>query len=78
MDKMSIIRIVILIIALTNQFLVVNGMSPIPIDDITIETLVSTIFTVVIALWTTWKNNYISKKGLEQKRVLELNGLYKE
>lgn len=78
MDVSSVIRTILLIVALVNQVLVSTGKSPLPFEDEQLETVLSTVFTTVISLWTWWKNNYISKKGQEQKRVLEANDLYKK
>ena len=75
MDKASVIRTIVLLIALTNQFLVAAGKSPLPIADEQVETLVSTGFTIVASLWAWWKNNYIGPKGQAQKEVLEEKGL---
>lgn len=77
MDKMSIIRTIILVLALANQLLVVFGYSPLPIEDQQVELVVSVAWTIAASLWTWWKNNYLSKRGKEQKRVLDSNGLYK-
>lgn len=55
--KGTIIRTLCLIIALTNQILAVFGKSPLPIDDTTVELLVSTLATVILALINWWKNN---------------------
>lgn len=77
MDKMSLIRTIILALALGNQFLVAAGKSPLPISDELVETAISTGFTIVVSIWTWWKNNYISKAGQEQKKVLDQNGLYR-
>lgn len=76
MDKNSLIRTIVLALALLNQILVAAGKSPIPIEDGTVELLISTGFTVVVSIWTWWKNNYISSKGLKQKEVLRDNELY--
>lgn len=57
MKKDTIIRTVILIIALANQFLAIYGKSPIPIEDEVITELLSTAFTVATALAAWWKNN---------------------
>ncbi|MNB67603.1 Phage lysis protein, holin [compost metagenome] len=75
MDKASVVRTVVLAIALTNQLLTAAGKSPLPIEDETVDVLISTGFTVVVSVWTWWKNNYISKKGQEQKQVLERHDL---
>lgn len=76
MDKMSIIRTIILVLALANQLLVAFGYSPLPIEDQQVELVVSVAWTIAASLWTWWKNNYLSKRGKEQKRVLDSNGLY--
>ncbi len=55
--KGTIIRTICLVIALANQWLAVFGKSPLPIDDATVELLVSTIATAVTALLAWWKNN---------------------
>jgi len=75
MDKGSIIRTIILAIALINQLLTAAGKSPLPIEDETVDTIVSTGFTIITSVWAWWKNNYISKKGQLQKEVLKRNGL---
>jgi SPP1 family holin len=75
MDKGSIIRTIVLFVALANQFLVMNGMSPLPIADEQIEMVGSTLFTIVASLITWYKNNYITKKGQAQKIVLKRNNL---
>lgn len=61
-DKLSFIRIGLLILALANQLLAVFGKSPIPIDDDTANLLLSTVFTLVMSLITAWKNNKLKKE----------------
>jgi len=75
MDKNSLIRTVILAIALVNQLLTAAGKSPLPVDDATIENLISTTCTTVVAIWTWWKNIYISNKGKAQKEALKEKNL---
>lgn len=75
MDKMSLIRTIVLGLALVNQVLTMNNLSPLPIEDEQVEMIVSTSWTVGASLWAWWKNNYISKKGLKQKEVIKHNGL---
>lgn len=75
MDKGSLTRTIILAIALGNQLLTAAGKSPLPIEDETVTVAISTGFTIVVSIWTWWKNNYISKKGQEQKEVLKENDL---
>lgn len=77
MDKGTVIRTVLLILALVNQVLSAQGKSPLPIEDAQAEAYISGGFTAVASLLAWWKNNYVSKKGLEQKKVLQDNGLVK-
>jgi len=75
MDKASLTRTIVLALALGNQLLTAAGKSPLPIEDETVDVLISTSFTIVVSVWTWWKNNYISKKGQKQKEVLENHDL---
>lgn len=53
----TIARTIILFLALVNQLLSASGHAVIPIEDATVETLVSTAFTIITALVAWWKNN---------------------
>lgn len=75
MDKGSVIRTIVLAIALINQSLVLVGKSPLPFSSEEVEAGVTSLFTVVAALFAWWKNNYISSKGKKQKEILEKQGL---
>ena len=77
MDKGTLIRTVVLFIALLNQTLVMFGYSPLPIEDEQIENFISLLFTIAASLWAWWKNNYISKKGKRQYEVLKKENLAK-
>lgn len=70
-DAGTIARTIILAFALINQILSAMGKSIIPIDDSTIENLVSSAFTVVVALWTFWKNNSFTANAIEADNVLK-------
>lgn len=59
MNKGTIVRFTVLILALVNQFLASKGLSPIPVDEETI----STIITTVIGLYVAYKDNPTSKEG---------------
>ena len=59
MNKATIVRFSILILALINQFLASKGISPIPVDEETI----STIITAIIGLYVGYKDNPTSKEG---------------
>lgn len=59
MNKATILRFSILILALINQFLANKGVSPIPVDEETI----SMIITSAIGLYVAYKDNPTSKEG---------------
>ena len=72
--KETIIRTVILALALINQVLTSIGHSIIPISDEQITELISLGFTVGASLWAWWKNNSFTKNAIEADKVLkELN-----
>ncbi|RLL45154.1 phage holin [Oceanobacillus piezotolerans] len=75
MDRGTIIRTIVLMIALINQFLVIFGKSPLPIDSALVEQLVSTLFTLIMSLHAWFKNNYLTSKGRKQREILEKHGL---
>lgn len=74
MDKASISRFVILVVAVVNAVLNLLGYQT--ISDELINDIVA-IVSGLVMLWAAWKNNYISKKGRQQKDVLKKNGLTK-
>ncbi|MDH6595877.1 phage holin [Bacillus aerius] len=84
LDKGTVIRTVLLLIALINQFLVMFGKTPLPLDEESVNNLadvlyvaVSTLFTTFMTLVAWFKNNYVTDKGKLQKEVLKQKGLTK-
>lgn len=74
MDKATVIRTLVLVVALLNQFLVAFGLSPFPFTAQEIEVGLSYVFTVVATLWSWWKNNDVTEeaqKGTEYMRKLK-------
>lgn len=67
----TIIRTIILAVALINQILTVFGYSIIPISDEQITEVVSLIFTIGASLWAWWKNNSFTKEAIEADKVLD-------
>lgn len=59
METKVITRYIVLILALVNQFLANKGISPIPVD----EESISSIILTVIALYTAYKDNPTSQEG---------------
>lgn len=73
LDKMMIIRTVVLFVVLLNQSLVLAGFSPLPFTDKQIENGLTIVFTIVASLWAWWKDNDITRKARERKQFLKDN-----
>ncbi|MGN7326553.1 phage holin [Bacillus pumilus] len=83
-DKGTVIRTVLLFMALINQTLIIFGKPVLPIEEDQITSLAETlylagsmIFTIVTTLMVWFKNNYVTPKGQQQKEVLKQKGLTK-
>ena len=57
----TIIRTVVLIVALINQVLTMTGHSVLPFDEQQITDGLSMLFTAAAALWAWWKNKSFTK-----------------
>ena len=68
--KETIIRTILLIVAIVNQLLTSAGKNPIPFSDDEIYGGISAIITVVVTAWAWWKNNSFTKAALEADVVL--------
>jgi SPP1 family holin len=84
-DKGTLIRTALLVLAFINQGLVLFGKDKLPFtnDQIThffdFGYQVSTfVFTVVMAAITYYKHNFITNKGGLQKKALQAQGLLKK
>ncbi|MCK1972686.1 phage holin [Bacillus safensis] len=83
-DKGTVIRTVLLFMALINQTLIIFGKPVLPIEEDQITSLAETlylagsmIFTIATTLAAWFKNNYVTDKGKQQKEVLKQKGLTK-
>lgn len=81
-DKGTVIRTVLLFVALINQTLIMLGKPVVPIDEGQITSLIeglyivgSILFTIVTSLIAWFKNNYVTNKGQAQKNLIERNNL---
>lgn len=71
MKASTLARTIVLFLALINQVLVMLGYKVIPIEDETINNLITLIFTVVTALVAWWKNNSFTKNALAADEILK-------
>ncbi|WP_267913497.1 phage holin [Bacillus sp. Au-Bac7] len=77
MDKGTVIRTIVLFIALINQFLVSFGLYEIPGTAEEQTAFLSAVFTFITAAIAWFKNNYITAKGKKQKDLLVAHNLAK-
>lgn len=70
-SKGTLIRTVILVLAIANNALALWGKSPLPIDDAMVEEVVSFLFTTAAALVTWWKNNSFTQAALIGDAAME-------
>ena len=46
------------------------GVSPLPIEDEQVETIITTAWTVIAAAWAWWKNNIFTQAALEGDKLM--------
>ncbi|MEC3797017.1 phage holin [Bacillus velezensis] len=83
-EKGTVVRTVLLLIALINQTMLMFGKSPLDITDAQVNQLAdalytagSVIFTISTTLVAWFKNNYVTEKGQKQRSVLKQHDLTK-
>ena len=64
-SKGTLIRTIILALALINQVLAMLGISPLNIADDDISTVISTAWTIVAAVLAWWKNNSFTDAAIK-------------
>lgn len=69
-SKGTVIRTTLLVLAILNNLLALFGKSPLPIDDETVEEVISFLFTTGAALAAWWKNNSFTDAALEGDEVM--------
>lgn len=79
--KDTIIRTIILILALANQVLTSFGYTVIPVDNEDLAELISLLFTIGASVWAWWKNNSFTKNAIKCdniKKELDNGGVINE
>ena len=66
----TIVRTVVLIIALANQALAIAGKEAFPVTEDQVYQIVSLIATVGASVWAWWKNNSFTRAAIEADKVL--------
>lgn len=74
-SKSTLIRTIILALALINQVLAMLGISPLNIADDDISTVISTAWTIIAAVIAWWKNNSFTDAAIKADDFMhELKG----
>ncbi len=67
----TIIRTVVLVVALINQVLTATGKNPLPFSDDVIYEAVTLAVTIGASVWAWWKNNSFTKAAIEADQYLK-------
>lgn len=67
----TIIRTVVLAVALLNQALIMSGKNPLPWSDDQVYNAVSNLLTIGASLWAWWKNNSFTWTAVEADKYKE-------
>lgn len=70
-SKGTIIRTVVLIVALINQVLTITGHSVLPFSEQDITDGLSMLFTAGASLWAWWKTNGFTESGIKGERYIK-------
>ena len=67
----TIIRTIVLILALVNQVLAIYGKDKIPITEDEVYQLITLVVTIGSALWAWWKNNSFTQPAIKADEYME-------
>lgn len=70
-SKGTILRTACLILAIINHLLTIYGKSPLPIDNQTLEEVISFCFTTAASVSSWWYNNSFTQKAIEADELLK-------
>ena len=69
----TIARTIALFVVLINTILTAIGLNPLPYSETEVYEAISTVVTVIVALWAWWKDNDITQSALARKaKITEL------
>lgn len=60
----TIVRTIVLIMALINQVLAIKGKEVLPVTEDEVYQLVSLVITITASLWAWWKNNSFTQAAI--------------
>lgn len=67
----TIIRTIVLVLALVNQVLAIYGKDKIPITEDEIYQLITLVFTICSSIWAWWKNNSFTQPAIKADEYME-------
>lgn len=67
----TIVRTIVLIIALANQALAIAGKEAFPVTEDQVYQAVTLIVTIGASVWAWWKNNSFTQAAIEADKVLD-------
>lgn len=67
----NVTGIFILLVALINAVLQMFGINTLPIEDVEISNIISTVFLIATTLWNTWKNRNITTISQEAQQIAD-------
>ena len=67
----TIIRTIVLILALANNVLAIYGKEKIPITENEVYQLITLVVTIGSALWAWWKNNSFTQPAIKADEYME-------
>jgi SPP1 family holin len=73
-DQGTQLRITLFILTWLNTWLASKGLPHLPVPFINDETA-AIVLSIVITGWTTFRNNYLTRKGKAQRAALKRNNL---
>lgn len=70
-NKETVIRTIILFIALINQILTMTGKNPLPFAEDDLYAFLTGAATIIASVWAWWKNNSFTKNAIEADKYLK-------
>lgn len=70
-SKETLIRTIILFVAIANNILTVYGKNPLPISEEELYSTISMIITTAATIWAWWKNNSFTKTAIEADETIK-------
>lgn len=67
----TIVRTIILVVALVNQILTSTGHAVIPVSDEEITQVITLVITIGASVWAWWKNNSFTQNAIKADQILE-------